>query len=139
VGYDSSMFGGLHVDPPLSWSEFKDSPYYPVSAARAGGKSVCLVETSETVETDDGPLERRQAAEVVFAWTYPVKLYDLLDHIQALVDAHPGHEFTGMFHGEGADFGDIWRVYVNADRKVVRELPLITWPDGSVLRNTRYP
>lgn len=138
MGYDSSLAGELTIEPPLRWAEYKDSPWYGVDRARNTGKALRLAEQREKVETDDGPLERRTAEAVVFAWEYPVKMYDLVDELQALVDAFPGHEFTGEMRGTGTDFGDIWLLRVNADRKAERVLPTITWPDGSVLLNERY-
>ncbi len=139
VGYDSTLSGGFTIDPPLRYVEFKDSPFGAGGEkAREAGLGVCLVEERETVETDDGPLERRTASRVVFAWNYPVKLYDIVTELQGLVDAFPDHEFTGEFQGEGSDFGDIWLLRVTEDRKVVRILPTITWPDGTVLHNERY-
>lgn len=138
MGYDSGLDGELLIEPPLRWAEYRDSEYFPADVARDKNHGVCLVETRETVDTEDGPLERRTAVRVVFAYDYRVKLYDIVADLQALVDAHPGHQFTGEFRGSGYDFGDIWLLRVNADRKVERVLPTITWPDGTVLVNERY-
>lgn len=135
MGYTSSLRGELTIEPPLRWAEYKDSPWAGRARAQANHKGLCLVETTETVVTDDGPLERHMAVRVEGAWATPEKLYDIVEELQELVDAHPDHEFTGELRGEGNDFGDIWLLRVNADRKVERVLPTITWPDGSVLVN----
>lgn len=138
MGYDSTLAGELRIEPPLKWAECKDSPHLGYERARKNSKGVYLVDRSEPVETDDGTLTRRYADSVAFAWDYPVKLYDIVDEIQALVDTYPDHEFTGEFRGTGTDFGDVWLLRVNAGRKVERILPTITWPDGTVLKNERY-
>lgn len=138
MGYDSTLAGELEIEPRLRWAQYKDSEHYPAGRARDTGKGVYLVEQKETVDTEDGPLERRTVDRLAFAWNYPVKLYDIVAELQALVDAHPEHEFVGEFRGEGADFGDIWLLRVNDGRKVERVLPTITWPDGTVLVNTHY-
>lgn len=138
MGYDSSLAGELRIEPPLTWAQIKDSEHLGCERARENGKGVCLVERDELVETDEGTLTRRYADSVAFAWDYPVKLYDIVAEIQTLVDAYPDREFTGEFRGEGYDFGDIWLLRVNADRRVERILPTITWPDGSVLKNEHY-
>lgn len=138
MGYDSSLAGELRIEPPLKWAEYKDSEHCGYERARENGKGVQLVDRSEEVETEDGTLTRRYCDSVAFAWNYPVKLYDIVEEIQALADAYPDHEFTGELRGEGYDFGDIWLLRVNNDRKVERILPTITWPDGSVLKNERY-
>lgn len=138
MGYTTSLSGELRIDPPLRWAEYKDSPWLGGDRARSNHKGLCLLQDKETVETDDGPLERRTAGRVVYAWDNPEKLYDIVDELQALVDAHPDREFTGEFRARGEDFGDIWLLRINADRKAERVLPTITWPDGSVLVNERY-
>lgn len=138
VGYESRLAGELTIDPPLKWAEFKDSPHRGSELARQNHKGVQLVDRSEAVETEDGTLMRQYADSVAFAWGFPVKLYDIVDEIQALIDTYPDHEFTGELRGTGTDFGDIWLLRVNADRKVERILPTITWPDGSVLKNEHY-
>lgn len=138
MGYHTSLAGGFEITPPLRYVEYKDSRHNGMQRARDNSLGVYLVETSDTVETDNGPLERRSAVRVSYAWPSPEKLYDVVTELQALVDAYPDHEFTGEFRGVGTDFGDIWLLRVGEDRKVVRVLPRITWPDGSVLRNERY-
>lgn len=138
MGYDSRLHGKLTIEPPLTWAEIKDSPHLGDERARGNHKAVCLVERTEEVETDEGTLTRRYADSVVFAWDYPVKLYDIVEEVEDLVDAHPGHEFGGELRGTGSDFGDIWLLRVTADRSVERILPTITWPDGSVLKNEHY-
>lgn len=138
MGYNSTLYGEFGIEPPLRWSEYRDSPFYGHERAQENGKGVCLAEDVKNVDTDDGPMERRSATRVVFAWDYPTRLYEIVDELQSLVDAHPEHEFVGEFRGQGEDFGDIWLLRVNANRKVERILPTITWPDGRVLTNTRY-
>lgn len=138
MGYDSTLAGELRIEPPLKWAQIKDSQHLGCERARENSKGVCLVERSDPVETDEGTLNRRYADSLAFAWDYPVRLYEIVDEIQALVDAYPDHEFTGELRGEGCDFGDIWLLRVNAGRRVERILPTITWPDGTVLKNERY-
>ena len=55
---------------------------------------------------------RRTGVAVVPAWWERVKLYDILSELQRLVDAFPGHTFDGELFGEGAEFGDLWRLTV---------------------------
>jgi hypothetical protein len=128
----------MHIEPPLKWAEFKDSKHYGLDRAREAGLGVHLLVKTEHVETDDGPMERRTAVALEFAWTEWVKLYDIVEELQALVDAHPDHDFVGEFQGTGTAFGDMWLLRVNENRKVERILPTITWPDGTVLHNERY-
>lgn len=139
MSYLSIMNGGFEIQPPLPWKAFKDSPHRTLDLARRAGLGVHLLIHSEPVEVDDGVLDRRIATSLEFAYTDGVKLYGIVEELQALVDANPDHEFVGDFQGTGTDFGDMWILRVDQDRKVQRILPTITWPDGSVLRNDRYP
>jgi hypothetical protein len=138
MGYDSRLAGELTIKPPLKWADIKDSQYLGAERARENHKGVCLVGRSEPVETDEGTLTRRYADSVAFAWDYPVKLYEVVEEIQDLVDSYPDHEFAGELRGTGSDFGDIWLLRVGVDRRVERILPTITWPDGTVLKNEHY-
>jgi hypothetical protein len=132
MGYDSSMRGEITIEPPLRWFEYKDSPYRSREHAMENRKGLYLVERSEQVETDDGILEARTATAVAFPWPYPVRLSLVEEELQELVDAFPGHQFVGYLHGQGPVWGDIWRLGVT-DGQAVKTVPMIAWPDGTIL------
>ncbi len=138
MGYESTLYGEIAIVPPLRWAQIQNHPHYGRQRAQSHHLCVYLVGREDVVETDDGPLTKRTAYAIAFAWDRAVKIYEVVDEVQRLVDAFPDHEFRGEFRGVGTDFGDIWLLRVDTDRKVQRILPVITWPDGTVLRNERY-
>lgn len=67
-------------------------------------------------------------ATIVPAWPEPYKAYNLVEHVQKIIDAFPGHTFTGHFdcNTEGEY---LWRVVIR-EGKAVKVEPKIVWPDG---------
>jgi hypothetical protein len=122
VGYQTRVMGEIRIEPPLTWREFKDSPF-------TGDRlDVKLRVEAETVDTDDGPLMRKTSPALIPAWEDSYKAYYLVEHLQQAIDAFPGHTFTGRLDCEGADPGDLWRVVVR-DGRAVKVTPRIVWPD----------
>jgi hypothetical protein len=128
MGYYTRVTGELRIEPPLTWAEFKDSPFLQGGPNDDTDYNVCLKTTEETVDTDDGQLVRKTAAEVLPRWDDSFKAYHLVEHVQAVVDAFPGRAFTGRLECEGEEAGDLWRVVVR-DGRAVKIEPRIVWPD----------
>lgn len=122
MGYNTSVDGEIRIEPPLTWREFKDSPF-------AGDDlDVKLRIEAETVDTDDGRLMRKTAPALIPSWEEKYKAYKLVDHVQQAIDAFPGHTFTGRLDCEGDDNGDLWRVVIR-DGRAEKVVPRIVWPD----------
>lgn len=122
MGYNTSVSGEIRIEPPLSWREFKDSPF----AGR--DKDVTLHVEAETVDTEDGPLMRKTAVALVPTWEDSYKAYYLVEHVQEAIDAFPDRTFTGRLECEGEENADLWRVVVR-DGRAVKVTPRIVWPD----------
>jgi hypothetical protein len=127
MGYNTSYKGAIQIEPPLTWAEIKDSPYLP-DAAWNKGLDVKLNVVEEIVDTDEGTLTRRSADAIVPVTEDSYKGYDIVQTVQKLIDAHPGHEFTGRFDCEGDDSGDVWRLVVKNGR-AVKVKAQIVWPE----------
>jgi Family of unknown function (DUF6205) len=122
--------GRIEITPPLNWAQIKDSPYLNANARNGRSYPDVLFDVIETtVHTDAGELTRREAVAIV-PTEGETSARTLLDDVQAIIDASPGHEFTGRFQCEGEQNDDIWRVVIR-DRKSVRVDAQITWPDES--------
>lgn len=122
MGYNTSVSGEIRIEPPLTWREFKDSPF-------AGhDKDVTLHVEAETADTDSGPLMRKTAVALVPTWEDSYRAYHLVEHVQEAIDSFPGHTFTGRLECEGEENTDIWRVIVR-DGRAVKVEPRIVWPD----------
>lgn len=125
MGYYSTVTGEIAIIPPLSWKEIKDSPLLPHDEQRQDAK---LALEESTVDTEDGTLIRRNAPRIVPATDDSYKAYDVVGAVQEIVNAFPGHTYTGYLQGEGEENDDMWRVYVK-DGKAIEVKPEITWPE----------
>lgn len=128
MGYTTHVRGEFTIDPPLTWSEFKDSPFSPYPPAGDDRIELVLRVDEETIETDDGPLLRRTASALVMSEIDEYRAHGLLDVVQRAVDSFPGHTFTGRLECEGEENTDMWRVVIRNGRAVKVE-PRIVWPD----------
>lgn len=127
MGYITNVYGELISSPPLTWSEFKDSPFY---APNGKDRDVKLVVSEVRVETEDGSLVRRTATGLATANEDEGRARHLIEHVQEAVDAFPGHTWSGRLECEGEENTDMWRVVIR-DGRAVRIEPTITWPSDS--------
>lgn len=124
--------GRFRIEPPLTWSEFKDSPYRPENE-RSEPDLLLVVETSE-VDGPDGVMLLHRAVAVQPG--SPGRLFayhrGLLPSLQEFVTKHAdGHTFTGFFEcREVRDYIPTgpWRIVVG-NGVVTTVEPLITWPE----------
>lgn len=128
MSYTTHVSGGFAIEPPLTWQEFKDSPYSPIPPAGDARLELVLGIAEETVDTDDGPLLRRTASALVMSEIDEYRAYGLIDAVQAAVDSFPGHEWSGRLECEGKENTDIWRVIIRNGRALKIE-PRIVWPE----------
>ncbi|MFD5814362.1 DUF6205 family protein [Streptomyces sp. NPDC127038] len=128
MGYYTRVDGEIRIEPPLTWAEIKNNPLLPETSAGRAEYDVRLKIDEETVDTDDGQLVRKTCSALVPAWDDSFKAYHLVDHVQHMIDAFPGHTFSGRLDCEGEEAGDLWRVVVRNGR-AVKVTPSILWPD----------
>lgn len=128
MGYITHVRGEFGITPPLTWNEFKDSPFSPFPPAGDARIELVLRVDEETIETDDGPLLRRTASALVMSEIDEYRAHGLLELVQRAVDAFPGHSFTGRLDCEGEENTDLWRVIVR-DGRALRIEPRIVWPE----------
>jgi hypothetical protein len=128
----TTAIGEFRIDPPLTYAEFKDSPYRPEKEP-AEPEVLFNVETTE-VDGPDGVMLLRRAVTVrpyspgrPFAYHH-----DLVQALQYLLDVHgETHTFTGYFEcRESANDvpGDWWRLVVRG-REAVRIEPTVAWSE----------
>lgn len=129
MGYNTRYTGAIGIEPPLTWAEIKDSPYLPETAEK-NWPDVKLRVIETTTEIDEGTLTRRAADAIVPVTDEPYKGYEIIATVQKIIDAHPGHTFSGRFDCEGEEAPDLWRLVVR-DGRATRVEPQITWPEGS--------
>lgn len=140
--------GKITITPPLSWLEFKDSGLYHEEGLgppwRDEREYVHLDVTSTTVDTAEGPLNRREAAAILppeGSWPRDEGAA-LIHEIVALIDTtRDKHSYDGELIFFGIDTGDISRVVIK-DNRAAFEQAAVVWPDGTSLDLTHelwYP
>lgn len=121
--YDSHFTGQITITPPLTWAEIR-SPRQP------GLQDVRLVLDETVTDTATG-----RSTVVTATAIAPLEIYwynglEIPEEIQAVIDAHRAHDFDGMIEARPQDpDGDPWR-YVVRDRRVIRQVPRMTWVDA---------
>ncbi|MFG1846873.1 DUF6205 family protein [Micromonospora carbonacea] len=133
MGYITRFTGEIAITPPIHWGDIKDSPFLPDNARNRDGRDVMFRIAEAERDTLEGTLIARSAVALAPTWEDEMRGYDIVEHVQQVVDAHPGHEFTGRLDCEGEEAGDLWRLEVH-DRRAVKVTPRIVWPDGSEVK-----
>lgn len=120
MGYESRHHGEITITPPLTWAEIR--------SARSPGLRDVRLKLRETVtDTDTGQIREVCAVAIQPITEESYNGYEIQAELQAVVDAHPSHEFTGAMYADGPE-GNHWRYRV-AGRVVVNEEPRLVWPD----------
>lgn len=132
MGYVTYARGEIAIVPPLKPREMDGSPFMPDNAREyRTPRDVMFRIEIEEIPTDDGILFKRHGVAVVSSWEDEPRNYNIVDHLQELVERHgDGHEFVGRFDMEGEESGDIWRLKV-VNGRATRFDPIVTWPDGA--------
>ncbi|MGW4670132.1 DUF6205 family protein [Streptomyces sp. NPDC004324] len=125
MGYTTRVDGEFAIEPPLTWTEFKDSEF---ASDHIGAPDLVLRVTEEAIDTDDGPLLKRTATALVMREIDEYRAHNLLAQVQKAVDSFPGHTFTGRLDCEGEENTDLWRVVVR-DGRALKIVPQIVWPE----------
>jgi hypothetical protein len=120
----TSVSGVITITPPLTWPEFKNSPLYQ---ARYDVSEVKLDVEEATVETLDGQAISRTATGLVSSTEERFTPHNLIEHVQAAIDAFPDRQFGGRLDCDSEDGGP-WRVEVHDGQAVMVE-PKLMWPD----------
>lgn len=128
MGYITHVTGEFAIEPPLTWSEFKDSPFTPENVKDKWDVSLVLRIAEDAVDTDDGPLLKRTATALVMREIDEYRERGLVAEVQKAINSFPGHTFTGRLDCEGEENTDMWRVVVR-DGRAVKVEPRIVWPD----------
>lgn len=127
MGYESHWSGEIRITPPLTWAEIKRTP---------GLQDVTLRLNEQTEDTPTGQVRTVTSAAITPISGSAYNGYDIETEIQRVIDAHPGHHFSGAITARTVDpGGGTFRFTVTpsalTDQKVIRQEPRIVWPDGT--------
>lgn len=131
MGYITRAYGQIQITPPIPWIVIKGTKWMP-----DGNPNIDVVfvldETEHVTETEFGTttVVIKQAIAVEQRHEDEPRNYNIVEHLQELIDCYPGHEFAGRLDCEGDETGDLWRLEVH-NRRAVKVTPRIVWPDGS--------
>lgn len=127
MGYESHWTGEVHITPPLTWAEIKNDH-------SKGFQDLKLLLNEETTDTPTGQTRTVTASVIGPLTGGAYNGYDVEAELQSVIDAHPGHEFTGAIEARPLDPGGTpWR-YVIQGRTVVRQEPRTVWPGDDEAR-----
>lgn len=132
--YDSEVTGHLTIEPPLKWSEIKDSPFYASNSRRGTPVDLVFDVTRDESATEGGVVATISASRAIPRTSSPFGAYNLLDDIKEMVSVF-GQKYVicGEFILVGEDSGDIRRIVVDSDG-VREEKARFLWPNGDEVR-----
>ncbi len=130
MGYYTTYTERITIEPSLTWAEVKGSPWLDRSH---GSVMLDLREEEVTQETDEGTtvFTRKTVVAVIPVSEDSYKGYGIVEDVQKIVDAFPGHAWKGYISAEGEEAGDLWRLAVR-DGRAMQVKPRIVWPDEQV-------
>lgn len=129
MGYYTIVSGKIRFEPPLRWTDFKDSAFYVERSGR-GDLNVRFHVEEDVIDTPDGELTRRTAVALVAATNEGYKAYNLLGHVQQAIDLLGERTFTGYLECDGEGQDDLWRIVVR-DGTAWKIEPTVVWPDDA--------
>jgi hypothetical protein len=120
--------GEIDIVPPLNYKELKERPEFSDLRPRSERYDAVVQTLRAERETDEGVLTSLAGAKIVPALEESYRAYNLVEHVQKIIDAFPGHTFLGHFdcNTEGEY---LWRVIIR-DGKAMKVEPQIIWPEG---------
>lgn len=138
MGYTSSVQGLIEFDPPINWAQYQDAGRF-----RADGDNwLRLLLTTESVETNEGTLERKFARAIVSRCDQHGRLKnaetgvaeDLRDLMISLDRLDPERTYSGELIREGERQGDVQRFWISNDTgAVMTARTTLQWGDPEVL------
>ena len=123
MGYYTQMRGGFKIEPPLTHKELRGTD----QKFQSRNELVFLEVIDDEIETEDGIIHSKSADRVA-VYEDEGKCYTIDEDLRELVEAFPGHKFTGCIEGEGEESDDVWRLYVR-DGKIIKHTVEALWPD----------
>jgi hypothetical protein len=135
MSYTARVGGYLTIDPPLRWSEFRESRFFIDNTTVGDDPDVILRLEREDVDTDEGVTTLFSCKIAV-----PLRVGSIYDPRNLAEDCgllfeelkKSGHALKGELVVQPTDYGDggIWRVVVD-DEGARKEMAKLQWPDGS--------
>ncbi|MYZ37917.1 MULTISPECIES: DUF6205 family protein [unclassified Streptomyces] len=129
MSYYTAVSGEILIEPPLRGATLKASPFYD---PWIGGEAQRCIRLDAGEEPADGAAPETAtelvARRVISADVERLDAFDMEDELQELLDAFPGHTFTGRLQCMGDNhWSDMWGVVVR-DGRAEKVTPTVVWP-----------
>jgi hypothetical protein len=122
VSYECHWSGEIRIEPPLTWPEIRQTP---------GTRDVKLRLDEQVEDTPTGQVRTVTAAAIVPSVSWAFNGYAIGEEVQAIIDAHPSHQFAGAIVARPTDPDGVTFRYVVLDRIAVQQHARLSWPDGT--------
>src|SRR5215469_2186049 len=123
MGYYSTISGEITINPPLRWSEVKDTKFLPAPSGDRALRIRCIEETNNT---DDGEILIRRGVAIADNLGEAAKYYELEGELREILSAYPDRKFTGYIVRVGDENGDVERYWIQ-DGRVHSEKAALVW------------
>lgn len=144
MGYYSRLSGSIEFDPPLKWSEIKDSPYMMKPGDYNFGPCVCLEVAEREVETEYGTAIFKVGTGLIPSFEDERKCYSLEDDLSKFAQTHGllnttgTPQATGEIVRSGEESGDVERFWFDRFGTLHSEEAELRWPDGTLVEKYYY-
>lgn len=139
MGYGSTLRGEILIHPPLTWEEYKDTPFIPNPHAT----SYTFLRVERATPVDGAPKPPKEGGPEFVAvalrgiedqWS----MYTLEEELVRFVAAFKyGHTFSGHLIRSGKEQGDVERFTI-VNGELVSEQAELRWPDGTEVNHDNY-
>lgn len=138
MSYLSTVRGELTIKPPLKWRQIHESRFYAEGMDRRAGRGipsaarpdVVLDVLREDTATEEGFNTRLYCTRAVPYQGAPYTAGTLVEDIEELCAAFPGHTIRGQIVLYDEEPGSVRRVIADDDG-VREERARLVWPDGT--------
>lgn len=132
MGYYSRTHGAIAIIPPLTWDEYKNSPFRD---NRHSEYRDAILHMEHATWTRDAPEPPQEGGPEIVATELRGhqdnhKCYNMEKHLNEFVAAFPGRTYDGYLIRSGERQGDLER-YTITNGKVIAEKAELRWPDGT--------
>ena len=134
MGYYSRTRGAITITPPLTWNEYKDSPFRD-TRGQNGYRNVIL-HIERATPNADAPEPPQEGGPEFIATELrghedEQKLYHMEEHIREFIAAFPDRTYSGYLIRSGEQQGDLER-YTVEDGELIVEKARLVWSDGPI-------
>jgi hypothetical protein len=133
MGYHSRTHGAITITPPLTWDEYKNSPFRD---NRHNEYRDVILHMERATWTRDAPEPPQEGGPEIVATELrghedEYKCYHMEEHLNEFIAAFPGRAYDGHLIRIGEGQGDLERYTIENEELIVEKARLV-WSDGPI-------